>query len=55
MSQRGGATLQEDMGAMGPVKVKEVMDAQKAILAILRKLEAEGAVSTRGSEQQYVE
>lgn len=55
MSQRGGAMLREDMEAMGPVKIKDVMDAQKEVLAVLRKLEAEGTVSTRGGEQQYVE
>lgn len=56
MSQRGGAMLREDMEAMGPVKIKDVMAAQKDVLAVMRTLEAEGVVSTRGSgEQQYVD
>ena len=56
MSQRGGAMLREDMEAMGPVKIKDVSAAQKEVLAIMRTLEAEGVVSTRGSgEQQYVD
>ena len=56
MSQRGGAMLREDMEAMGPVKIKDVMAAQKEVLALMRTLEAEGVVSTRGAgEQQYVE
>jgi flagellar motor switch protein FliG len=54
MSQRGAALLREDMDAMGPIKIKEVMDAQKEVLAVLRRLEADGTISTRGGEQQYV-
>lgn len=55
MSQRGGAMLREDLDAMGPVKIKDVTTAQKDVLAVLRKLETEGVVSTRGAGQQYVE
>jgi flagellar motor switch protein FliG len=43
------------MDAMGPVKVKEVEGAQQEIIAIVRKLEAEGVVNLRGTVgEQYV-
>jgi flagellar motor switch protein FliG len=56
MSQRGAAMLREDMEAMGPTKIKDVLSAQKDVLSVMRKLEAEGVVSTRSvGEQQYVD
>jgi len=56
MSQRGATMMREDMEAMGPAKIRDVIAAQKEILSVMRKLEAEGIVSTKGSgEQQYVD
>jgi flagellar motor switch protein FliG len=55
MSERGAEMMLEDMEAMGPVKIKEVEGAQQEIIGIVRKLEAEGVVSLRGTVgEQYV-
>ncbi len=55
MSKRGAEMLQEDMEALGPVKVKEVEAAQQQIIAIVRQLEAEGVISLKGTVgEQYV-
>jgi len=55
MSHRGAEMLQEDMEALGPVKIKEVEAAQQQIIAIVRQLEAEGIVSLKGTVgEQYV-
>lgn len=44
MSSRAVAMLQDDMEAMGPVRSKDIAQAQQEILAVARKLEAEGKV-----------
>ena len=55
MSQRGAEMLKEDMDALGPVKIKEVEAAQQQIIAVVRQLEAEGAISLKGTVgEQYV-
>jgi flagellar motor switch protein FliG len=55
MSQRGAEMMREDMEALGPVKIKEVESAQQQIIAIVRKLEAEGVVNLKGTVgEQYV-
>ena len=55
MSDRGGAMLQEDMEAMGPVKIREVETAQQEIIGVVRQLEAEGVLSLKGAVgEQYV-
>ncbi|HEV3197164.1 MAG TPA: flagellar motor switch protein FliG [Bryobacteraceae bacterium] len=55
MSQRGADMLREDMDALGPIKIKEVQSAQQQIIAIVRKLEAEGVLSLKGTVgEQYV-
>jgi flagellar motor switch protein FliG len=55
MSQRGAEMLQEDMDALGPIKVKEVDAAQQQIIAVVRQLESEGVLSLRGTVgEQYV-
>lgn len=55
MSQRAVEMLNEDMEALGPVKVKDVEAAQQQIIGVVRKLEQEGAISLRGAgEEQYV-
>src|SRR6478736_730022 len=48
MSQRGAAMLLEDMEALGPVKIREVEEAQQMMIALLRQLESEGVVSLKG-------
>jgi flagellar motor switch protein FliG len=55
MSERGAEMMLEDMEALGPVKIKDVEGAQQEIIAIVRKLEAEGVISMRGTVgEQYV-
>jgi flagellar motor switch protein FliG len=55
MSQRGAEMLQEDMEALGPVKIKEVEAAQQQIIAVVRQLESEGVLSLKGAVgEQYV-
>ena len=55
MSERGAEMMLEDMDAMGPIKIKEVEAAQQEIIAIVRKLEAEGVINLRGTVgEQYV-
>lgn len=55
MSQRGAAMLMEDMEALGPVKIREVEEAQQMIIALLRQLETEGVVSLKGGgDEQYI-
>jgi flagellar motor switch protein FliG len=55
MSQRGADMLREDMEALGPVKIKDVEAAQQQIIAVVRQLESEGALSLKGTVgEQYV-
>jgi flagellar motor switch protein FliG len=55
MSQRGAAMLMEDMEALGPVKIREVEEAQQMMIALLRQLETEGVVSLKGGgDEQYI-
>src|SRR6185369_14939753 len=55
MSQRGASMLMEDMEALGPVKIREVEDAQQMMIALLRQLESEGVVSLKGGgDEQYI-
>ncbi|RME57868.1 MAG: hypothetical protein D6780_07675 [Candidatus Dadabacteria bacterium] len=56
VSQRAAQMIQEDLEALGPVKVKDVEKAQQGIVDIVRRLEAEGkiAVGGAGEEEAYV-
>jgi flagellar motor switch protein FliG len=49
MSERGAQMMLEDMDALGKVKMKDVETAQQEIISVVRKLEAEGVVTLRGS------
>jgi len=54
VSQRAAAMIQEDLEALGPVKLKDVEKAQQGIVDIVRKLEEEGKVvigATGGGDQ----
>lgn len=53
MSSRAGEMLKEDLYAKGPVRVKEVEEAQKEILAIARRKADAGELSlgARGDDQ----
>lgn len=55
MSKRAAAMLQEDMEFMGPVRLRDVEDAQQRIVSIIRKLEEQGdIVIARGGEEELV-
>lgn len=55
ISKRAAEILQEDIEALGPVKLSDVETAQKEILAIARKLADDGEISLGGSKgEEYV-
>lgn len=48
LSDRASQMLREDVEAMGPVRLRDVEKAQQTIVAMARKLEAEGKLSISG-------
>lgn len=51
MSQRAAQMLEEDMESAGPVRARDVEEAQQRIIQIIRTLEAKGAIIiSHGSE-----
>ena len=55
MSKRAAAMLKEDMEFMGPVRLKDVEDAQQKIVASIRRLEDSGEiVIARSGEDELV-
>jgi flagellar motor switch protein FliG len=55
MSNSASSILFEDMEALGPVRIRDVEEAQQQIIAIARQLETEGAISLKASgSDQYV-
>ena len=55
MSSRAVEMMKEDSEMMGPVRNKEVAKAQSEIVAIARKLEAEGKIVLKSEgEDEYV-
>ena len=55
MSSRAVEMLKEDMAALGPVRSKEVAQAQQEAVTLLRKLEAEGKVVLKADgDDEYV-
>jgi flagellar motor switch protein FliG len=55
MSERAAAIIKEDLEFMGPVRVKQVEEAQQKIVAVIRRLEEAGQiVVVRGGEDQLV-
>jgi len=54
MSSRASEMLLEDMEAKGPVKLSEVEEAQKEILAVARKLEESGEIVLMGGGEEMV-
>jgi flagellar motor switch protein FliG len=56
MSARAKEMLEEDMQALGPVRIKDVEEAQQKIIAVARQLQAEGVISLSASgSEQFVE
>ena len=55
MSKRAATLLKEDMDYMGPVRLKDVEEAQQKIVSIIRKLEEQGEiVVARAGEEEMV-
>jgi flagellar motor switch protein FliG len=55
MSQRASEMLEEDMEYMGPVRVREVEEAQQSIVNVIRQLEDSGEiVIARGEESELI-
>lgn len=55
MSKRAANLLREDMDFMGPIRIKDVEDAQQKIVNIIRKLEEAGEiVVARAGEDELV-
>lgn len=55
MSSRAVELIKEDMEFMGPVKLRDVEQAQQEIIAVVRQLDEEGLINLKGSGgDQYV-
>ncbi len=55
MSERAAAMLKEELDYMGPVRLKEVENAQKDILDVARRLEEAGEIQlTRSEEEELI-
>ena len=54
MSSRAVEIMKEDMGASGPVRLREVEAAQARVVATLRELESEGKVVIAGSKDDVL-
>ena len=56
MSKRAATMLKEDMEYMGPVRMKDVEEAQQKIVSIIRHLEDTGdIVISRGEDDELVQ
>ena len=54
MSERAGAMLQEEIEDLGPVRMKEVSDAQMAITSIIQEMEAKGEIIISGRRGEEI-
>ena len=54
MSRRASEMLEEDIEAVGPVRLSEVEAAQKEILTIVRRLADDGQIEFGGKGEEYV-
>ena len=54
MSKRASEMLRDDLEAKGPVRISEVEQAQKEILAIARRMADAGEISLGGKGEAYV-
>jgi len=56
MSTRAAEMLNEDMQALGPVRIKDVEEAQQKIVAMAKQPQAEGLISLQsGGSEEFVE
>jgi flagellar motor switch protein FliG len=54
MSERAGEMLREEMETLGPVRMKEVSDAQQTITAIIQEMEAKGELIIAGRRGEQI-
>jgi flagellar motor switch protein FliG len=55
MSERAASMLREDLEFMGPVRMKQVEEAQQIVVAVIRRLEEAGRiVIERGGGDELV-
>jgi flagellar motor switch protein FliG len=55
VSTRAADRIREDMEFMGPVRVRQVEEAQQRIVAVIRRLEEAGEIAiSRGGEDELV-
>ena len=54
MSARAADGIRDEMEARGPMKLAEVMEAQKAMIATARALAKDGTIQMGGGEDDYV-
>jgi len=55
MSQRAGEMLKEEMDYLGPVRLRDVEEAQQEIVNTIRRLEEEGEIIiARGGEEEII-
>jgi len=54
MSKSAATMLKEDMEYMGPIRLKDVEEAQQKIVAIIRKLQDDGEIITARSDEDDV-
>ena len=56
MSERAAKIMKEDMAAMGPVRLKDVEEAQQYIVNVAKDLEARGeiVIASGSSEEEMI-
>ena len=54
LSERARKILQEDMEAMGKVRVRDVDQAQTAMVAAVRRLEESGEIQLTREDEKFV-
>jgi len=54
MSQRAAEMLRDDMEAKGPVRLSDVEAAQKEVVGVARRLEADGTIVLGGGGEEFV-
>lgn len=55
MSQRASEMLTEDMQDLGPVRIKDVQNAQQALIATARQMAEAGEISLTAGTEEFVE
>ena len=54
MSSRAAQSIQDEIADRGPMRLADVQESQKAMLAVARKLAAEGSISLGGKGDDFV-